>query len=136
MRGRRRLGQFCEIATVFSGDEPATIDDEVAAEAEGAQSSERSMVKLHEPVREIARHRSAAGGGRAIVENSAVGGSNGDGMIERAVKPVEAQLRVFRSALEALLRCRIDVGHPLVPWMAAQSRQGWEVEGRHVSVGP
>ena len=35
-----------------------------------------------------------------IVEHSAVGDSKGNGIIERAVKSVEAQTRVLRSALE------------------------------------
>ena len=45
---------------------------------------------------EVSRRRAGAGGGRTVIEHSAVGDSKGNGVIERAVKSVEGQVRVAR----------------------------------------
>ena len=45
---------------------------------------------------EVSRHRAAAGGGRTVIEHSAVEDSKGNGVVERVVKSIEEQIRVAR----------------------------------------
>jgi len=66
---------------------------------------------------ELARHRAAAGGGRTIPEHSPVADSQGNGVAERAVKSVEGQLRVLRSALETRIRAKVPSEHAVMSWM-------------------
>ena len=66
---------------------------------------------------EIARHRAATGGGRPVPEHSPVGHSKGNGVIERAVKAVVAQVRVARRALEGRIRARLQPDHPVFAWL-------------------
>ena len=51
-------------------------------------------------VNEVGRVRAAAGGGKYIVEASPVGSSGSNGVVERAIRSVEQQVRVMRDALE------------------------------------
>ena len=67
--------------------------------------------------REIGAHRAAGGGARMVVESSPVGDSKGNGMIERAVKSVQGQVRVLRSALEERIGAKLDPHHAVFPWM-------------------
>ena len=55
---------------------------------------------------ELARHRAAAGGGRVVPEHSPVGDSQSNGVVERAIKSVEGQIRVAKSALEGRTQAR------------------------------
>ena len=67
--------------------------------------------------REIGAHRAAGGGARMVVESSPVGDSKGNGVIERAVKSVQGQVRVLRSALEERIGAKLDPHHAVFPWM-------------------
>jgi hypothetical protein len=69
-------------------------------------------------IREVGRHRAAGGGGRMVVEASPKGDSKGNGIVERAIKSVEAQVRVMRSALEDRIKGKLEADHPVFPWMA------------------
>jgi len=64
-------------------------------------------------VRDISRLRSASGV-RTIPESSPTYSSASNGMVERGVQTVEAQMRVMRSALEA--RWNVTVGETHVVW--------------------
>ena len=68
-------------------------------------------------VSEVARHRAAEGGGRTVVEHSAVGDSQGNGIIERAIKSIEGQVRVARSALEQRIKAKISSEHAVMTWL-------------------
>ena len=65
--------------------------------------------------REIARRRAGEFG--TAIDNSAVGDSDSNGAIERAIQDVESQCRTLRSALETRLQQRIRLKHPIVPWL-------------------
>jgi len=58
---------------------------------------EPAMLSLLTRVSEV---RASRGGGRCIMENSPVGSSGSNGIIERAIQAVEEQARVMRCALE------------------------------------
>ena len=66
---------------------------------------------------EVARRRAADGGGRCVVEHSPVGESQSNGVIERAVKSVEGQVRVAKLALEARVAGRVGPGHAAMSWL-------------------
>ena len=57
----------------------------------GADTGDITLKSDQEPamkalLSEVSRHRAAAGGGRSVIEHSAVEDSKGNGVIERAVK--------------------------------------------------
>ena len=85
----------------------------------GADKGDITMKSDQEPamvavLNEVSRHRAAAGGGRTVIEHSAVGDSKGNGIVERAIKSVEGQVRVARSALEARLKARLSHDHAVL----------------------
>ena len=49
---------------------------------------------------EVGRVRAAEGGGRYVMEQSPVGCSASDGIVERAIQSVEHQVKVLKSAVE------------------------------------
>ena len=55
---------------------------------------------IRSAVPEVGRVRAAAGGGRHIVETSSVGSSASSGIVERAIRSVQQQVRVMRTAVE------------------------------------
>ena len=65
--------------------------------------------------REIAKMRESAYG--TAVEQSAVGESDSNASVERAIQDVEGQVRTLRAGLEAKIRQRIRLTNPVVPWM-------------------
>ena len=65
-------------------------------------------------LREVARLR---GTKRTILEQSAVGDSKANGMIERAIQSVEKLLRVHKLALETRIGCKLPVSHPIFTWL-------------------
>jgi hypothetical protein len=68
-------------------------------------------------VNEVGRLRAIAGGGRYVVENSPVGASASNGMVERAIQSVQGQVRVLKLAAEKRWGVEIPHRHPVVPWM-------------------
>ena len=42
---------------------------------------------------EVSRHRAAAGGGRTVIEHSAVEDIKGNGVVDRAVKSIRSEWR-------------------------------------------
>jgi hypothetical protein len=65
--------------------------------------------------REVAKRRASTFG--TALENSAVGDSNSNGTVERAIQDVEGQCRTMRSALEERLAVPVKLDSPVVPWL-------------------
>ena len=81
-------------------------------------------------VLEVGRIRAASGGGWNIVESSPVGSSGSNGVVERAIRSVEQQVRVMKDALEHRTGMQLtpeapvdDVDHR-VCWSLAQPLRG------------
>ena len=65
---------------------------------------------------DLSRQRLEAGRGTAV-EDTAVGDSNANGRVERAVQKVAGVTRTLKSALEAHLATVVGIDHPLAPWL-------------------
>ena len=52
-----------------------------------------------------------------IPQNSPVGESQANGLVERAFRSVKDQVRTLRLALQKRVGCRIPVGHPIMTWI-------------------
>lgn len=63
----------------------------------------------------VARSRASDFG--TALENSAVGQSDSNGTIERAIQDAEGQIRVLRAALEERINVQIKLSDAIVPWM-------------------
>lgn len=63
----------------------------------------------------VARNRASDFG--TALESSAVGESDSNGTIERAIQDVEGQIRVLRAALEERINVQIKLSDAIVPWM-------------------
>ena len=98
----KRVAAFFKEAGCESGDIVVKSDQEAA------------MVSL---VREAGRVRAATGTGKYIVEQSPVGSSGSNGMVERAILSVEQQVRVLKDALECRWGLKIPAAHRVVPWL-------------------
>lgn len=72
-------------------------------------------------ISEVARLRAMAGGGKFIVEASPVGSSASNGVAERAIQSVEAQVRVLKLAVETRWGVEIPAKHPILPWLVEYS---------------
>jgi hypothetical protein len=68
-------------------------------------------------ISEVGRMRAATGGGKWIVENSPVGSSASNGVVERAIRSVSQQARVMKDGLEHKAKMLIGARHPLMPWI-------------------
>ncbi len=68
-------------------------------------------------IEEAGRVRAAEGGGRYVIEQSPVGSSASNGIVERAILGVEQQARVLKSALEDRWGVSIGAKHSVVPWL-------------------
>ena len=68
-------------------------------------------------VSEVGRVRAASGGGRYIVEATPVGSSGSNGVVERAIRSVEQQVRVMKDALEHRTGLQLAPRHPLMTWL-------------------
>ncbi len=66
---------------------------------------------------EVGRIRAAGGGGRYIVESSPVGSSGSNGVVERAIRSVEQQVRVMKDAIEHRTGLQFKPKHPLMTWL-------------------
>ena len=67
---------------------------------------------------EVGRVRAAAGGqGRYNLETSPAYSSSSNGIVERGIRSVQAQVRVIRSALEEKLNVKVDSQHSVWPWI-------------------
>jgi hypothetical protein len=65
-------------------------------------------------VSDIARYRGSA---KTMVEHSPVKQSQSNGVVERAIRSVVAQVRVMKEALEARWQVSIPDGHAVMTWM-------------------
>ena len=66
---------------------------------------------------EAGRLRSADGGGKYIIEQSPVNSRGSNGMVERAIRSVEHQVKVMKDALEYRWSSKLGAKHSIVPWM-------------------
>ncbi len=64
--------------------------------------------------RSVAKARSGYG---TALENSKVGDSNSNGKIERCIQDFKGLVRTLRSDVESKINEKIDLEHPVVPWM-------------------
>ena len=53
-----------------------------------------------------------------IIENSPVGSSKSNGIVERAIQSVQGVIRTIRSDIEGRWRVKIDATHSIWPWIA------------------
>jgi hypothetical protein len=88
----------------------------------GADAGDITLESDQEPsikalLNEVSRPRAAAGGGRTVIEHITVQDSRGNGVIERAVKSTEGQIRVARSTLVRRIGANTDPGHAVMTWM-------------------
>jgi hypothetical protein len=60
------------------------------------------------------RLRAAGGGGKYIEENSPVGASQSNGVVERGIQSVTGQVRVLLDALGVRWKMKIDQGHLII----------------------
>jgi hypothetical protein len=98
----RRIVAFMKEIGVVHGDVLVKTDQEPAIMA---------------IVEEAGRVRAAEGGGRYVIEQSPVGSSASNGIVERAILGVEQQARVLKSALEDRWGVSIGARHSVVPWL-------------------
>lgn len=107
---RKTTGEFVlKRALAFLGEIGLMHGDVVVR-----SDQESAMASL---VEDIGRRRAGLGGGRWIMENSPVGSSASNGVIERAIQGVQAQVRVMKLALEKKWRAQISHKHSVIPWV-------------------
>lgn len=80
-----------------------------------ARSDDEAAVKHF--VEEIGKRGSSVGGGKYTIERSPVETSASNGIVERAVQPVQDQARVMKVTIERRLGIDISVDNLLVDWM-------------------
>jgi hypothetical protein len=68
-------------------------------------------------VTDVGRVRAATGSGKYVVEQSPVRSSQSNGVIERGIQSVEAQIRVLTSALEKRWKVELPSKHAVMPWI-------------------
>ena len=69
-------------------------------------------------VENLCRERARKGAMRTVVEHSPAYQSRSNGVVERAVQSVEAQMRVIRSSLEDRVEAKIGGNHAVWAWIA------------------
>ena len=95
---RRMVGFLKEIGCLH-GDIVIKSDQEAAIKA---------------VVEDLARAKASEGSGRCIIENSPVGSSQSNGMVERGIQSVAAQARVLLSAAQGRWGIEIPIEHPFI----------------------
>ena len=82
----------------------------------GADQGDITIKSDQEPglisfVCEIGPHRAVRGGGTMVVESSPVDDSQGNDVVERAIKSVQGQIGLLTSALEDQCRAKLEPDH-------------------------
>ena len=96
----RRLVSFMKEVGILHGDLLVKSDQEPAIKA---------------ILSDAGRVPSSEGGGRYIMEQSPVGSSASNGVVERAIQSVEQQVRVLKSAVEGRWGVKLARGSPSTP---------------------
>lgn len=65
-------------------------------------------------IADIGKLRAAGGGGKYVIENSPVGASASNGVVERGIQAITGQARVLLDSLEARWGVQIPYGHPVI----------------------
>ena len=79
--------------------------------------------KAIEDVKKDVSRRRIAIGQSTTQESTAVGDSNMNGRVERAIQELNGIVRTLRSALEERIGCTITINHPIFPWMVRHASQ-------------
>ena len=69
----------------------------------------------------LGRRKAIVGGGRWVCENSGVGSSASNGVVERSIQSVQQQVRVLKLALEQKWKMKIPHKHSVVSWIIENS---------------
>ena len=69
---------------------------------------------IQKVIEDVGKLRAIAGGGKYVVENSPVGSSASNGVIERGIQAISGQARVLLDALESRCGVEIEYGHPIL----------------------
>ena len=69
---------------------------------------------IKEVVNDVGKLRAAGGGGKFVIENSPVGASASNGVIERGIQSITGQARVLLDRLEAKWKSKIPYAHPIL----------------------
>ena len=109
-------------AVEHKGSSEAWVVDQIAEDLETiGLRNDRIIIKsdqetsANDIAREVSKCRATTYG--TALENSAVGDSNSNGTVERAIQDVEGQCRTMRSALEERLAVPVKIDSPVVPWL-------------------
>ena len=78
---------------------------------------------LRDLVEAWAKLRAAEGGGKMVMENSPVGSSQSNGVVERGIQAVQGMIRTLRSALEDRWGVKLEVDHVVWTWLVEYA--GW-----------
>jgi hypothetical protein len=89
--------------------------DEVGCTHNDVTVKSDQEASINSLVDEIGRAR--GGGGKWMKEHSPVGASASNGVVERAIQSVQAQVRVLKLALEDKWKAEIPTQHAIMPWM-------------------
>ena len=65
--------------------------------------------------------RAMTSGTRMIIDNSSVGSSKSNGVVERAIQSVQGTIRTIRSDIEGRWGVKIDATHSIWPWIAERA---------------
>ena len=65
--------------------------------------------------------RAMKSGSRTIIENSLVGSSWSNGIVDRAIQSVQGMIRTIRNAIDETWEENFDVAHSVWPWIAEQA---------------
>ena len=66
--------------------------------------------------------RAMTSGSRMIIENSPVGSSKSNGIVERAIQSMQGMIRTIRSDIDGRWGEKIDATHSISPWIAEHAR--------------
>ena len=69
---------------------------------------------IQKVVEDVGKLRAAAGGGKYIPENSPVGSSASNGVVERGIQSISGQARVILDAVESRWKVGVPSGHPIL----------------------
>ena len=128
-------GQTLACMVVCEAETRMTMAAAVPFKTTGTYISERIVAFLHETgclhgdiivrsdqepavmsiTEEVGKIRAQRGGGRFVGENSPVGSSQSNGVAEKAIQPVQGQVRVLKLVLEKRWGIQIPHRHSVIP---------------------
>jgi len=76
---------------------------------------------IQKVIADVGKLRAFGGGGKFVLENSPVGSSASNGVVERAIQSITGQARVLLDALESRWQVSIPYGHPILCYIIEYS---------------